>query len=208
MPTTKPAPADCTGAGRALDAAGWARDARTGVRHRGGQPLTVRLLVPTSSAERQAVAVVLQAQLRCAGIDVEIDQTELNTSIDDLVRGTFDATLLDLTWDPSPASARQIWAGPSAAPDGSNFSRYANPEFDALLDSANGARDETRARALYRRALSILAKDAPAVWLYDLVNVGAVRKPIEPRGLRADGWWSDLARWGVGRDSASPNEPP
>jgi len=203
-----PAPADCTGAGRTLDAAGWARDARTGVRHRGGQPLTVRLLVPTSSAERQAVAVVLQAQLRCAGIDVEIDQTELNTSIDDLVRGTFDATLLDLTWDPSPASARQIWAGPSAAPDGSNFSRYANPEFDALLDSANGARDETRARALYRRALSILVKDAPAVWLYDLVNVGAVRKPIEPRGLRADGWWSDLARWGVGRDSASPNEPP
>lgn len=202
-----PAPADCAAAARALDAAGWDRDARTGVRHRGGVPLTVRLLVPTSSAERQAVAVVLQAQLRCAGIDVRIDQTELNTSIDDLVHGKFDATLLDLTWDPSPASARQIWAGASAAPDGSNFSRYANPQFDAVLDSAIDADNEAGARALYRRALSILVKDAPAVWLYDLVNVGAVRKPIQPRGLRADGWWSDLAWWGMGSDSTPASDP-
>ena len=202
-----PKPADCAGAARTLDAAGWARDARTGVRHRGGRPLTVRLLVPTSSAERLAVAVVLQAQLRCAGIDLEIDQTELNTSIDDYVHGTFDATLLDLKWDPSPASARQIWAGASAAPAGSNFSRYANPEFDALLDSAIDADNEVRARALYRRAWSVLVKDQPAVWLYDLVNVGAVRQPIEPRGLRADGWWSDVAWWGVGSGSASAGDP-
>lgn len=197
-----PVPADCAGAARALDAAGWVRDPRTGVRRRDGRPLSVRLLVPTSSAERLAVAVVLQAQLKCAGIDLEIDQTELNTSIDDLVSGKFDATLLDLTWDPSPASARQIWASTSAAPGGSNFARYANPKFDALLDSAINDDSEASARALYRRAWSVLVKDAPAVWLYDLVNVGVVREPIEPRGLRADGWWSDLAWWGVATDSA------
>lgn len=193
-----PVSADCAGAGRALDAAGWLRDPRTGLRRRGGQRLAVRLLVPTSSPERVAGAVVLQAQLQCAGIDVEIDQTELNTSIDDLEKGQFDATLLDLKWDPSPASARQIWAGASAAPAGSNFARYENPEFDALLDSAISANSEERGRRLYRRAWSVLVKDVPAVWLYDLVNVGAVRKPFEPRGLRADGWWSDLAWWGVG----------
>ncbi|HEX6807458.1 MAG TPA: peptide ABC transporter substrate-binding protein [Gemmatimonadaceae bacterium] len=202
-----PVPADCAGAARALDAAGWVRDPRTGVRRRGGRPLSVRLLVPTSSAERLAVAVVLQSQLTCAGVDLEIDQTELNTSIDDLVNGKFDATLLDLTWDPSPASARQIWASTSAAPGGSNFARYANPKFDALLDSAINDDSEAGARALYRRAWSVLVKDVPAVWLYDLVNVGVVREPVEPRGLRADGWWSDLAWWGVGTRSAPVSDP-
>jgi peptide/nickel transport system substrate-binding protein len=197
-----PVPADCAGASRALDAAGWVRDPRTGTRRRAGRPLTVSLLVPTSSADRVAAAVVLQAQLRCAGIDVEIDQTELNTSIDAMVNGQFDATLLDLKWDPSPASARQIWASASAPPAGSNFGRFANPEFDALLDSAIDAESEARARMLYRRAWSVLVSNTPAVWLYDLVNLGAVRRPIEPRGLRADGWWSDIAWWGVGSDSA------
>ena len=202
-----PAPADCAGAARALNAAGWALDPRTGVRRHRGRALTVRLLVPTSSAERLAVAVVLQAQLACAGIKLEIDQAELNTSIDDLVHGAFDATLLDLTWDPSPASARQIWASASAAPGGSNFARYANPEFDAILDSAISAESEAHARALYRRAWSVLVKDMPAVWLYDLVNVGVVRQPIEPRGLRADGWWSDIAWWGAGSGSRPVSDP-
>ncbi|HXE60260.1 MAG TPA: hypothetical protein VN607_06115, partial [Gemmatimonadaceae bacterium] len=54
---------------------------------------------------------------------------------------------------------------------------------------------EDRAHALYRRAWSVLVGDVPAVWLYDLVNVGAVRRPIEPRALTADGWWSGLAWW-------------
>lgn len=188
--------ADSTAAARLLDAAGWARDPATGLRRKDGRPLSVRLLVPTSSTERMGVAVVLQAQLRRIGVDLAIDQTELNASLQDLESGQFEATLLDLTWDPSPASARQIWASASAPPGGSNFGRYANPEFDAILDSALAARRVDRARVLYRRAWSALVRDAPAVWLYDLVNVGAVRRPIDPRGLSADGWWSELAWWG------------
>jgi len=202
-----PRPADCAGAGRVLDAAGWRHERSTDTRHRDGRALTVRLLVPTSSADRLAAAVVLQSQLRCAGIDLEVDQTELNTSLDDLEAGRFDATLLDLTWDPSPASASQLWSSRSDPPAGSNFGRYANPKFDVLLDSAIAAKDAGSAQALYRRAWSVLVSDVPAVWLYDLVNVGAVWRPIEPRGLRADAWWGDLQRWGDGAGSpAGPAE--
>lgn len=188
-------PADSTGAARLLDAAGWARDPETGMRRKDGRPLSVRLLVPTSSAERMEAAVVLQAQLRRVGIDLTIDVTELNTSLQAMESGRFEATLLDLTWDPSPASARQIWASASAPPGGSNFGRYANPEFDAILDSALKSERADRAHVLYRRAWSVLVRDVPAIWLYDLVNVGAVRRPIEPRKLSADGWWSGLAWW-------------
>ncbi|MGH7647165.1 MAG: peptide ABC transporter substrate-binding protein [Gemmatimonadaceae bacterium] len=194
--------ADSSGAARLLDAAGWDRDPETGVRRKAGRPLSVSLLVPTSSAERMSVAVVLQAQLRRLGIDVAIDETELNTSLQAMESGEFDATLLDLTWDPSPASARQIWASASAPPGGSNFGRYANPDFDAILDSALKSESADRAHVLYRRAWSVLVRDAPAVWLYDLVNVGAVRRPIEPRKLSANGWWSGLAWWARGADNA------
>lgn len=196
-------PADSTAAARLLDAAGWARDPATGMRRKGGRRLSVRLLVPTSSTERMGAAVVLQAQLRRVGIDVAIDETELNASLQDMESGRFEATLLDLTWDPSPASARQVWASASAPPGGSNFGRYANPEFDAILDSALASQSADSAHALYRRAWSVLVRDVPAVWLYDLVNVGAVRRPIEPRGLSADGWWTGLAWWVNGTGAAS-----
>ena len=188
-------PADSNAAARLLDAAGWTLVPGHAIRRKGARALTVRLLVPTSSADRMAVAVELQAQLRRAGIGIDIEQAEMNATLEAMEGGRFDATLLDLTWDPSPASARQIWASASAPPGGSNFGRYANPRFDAILDSALASESADRAHALYRRAWSVLVGDVPAVWLYDLVNVGAVRRPIEPRALTADGWWSGLAWW-------------
>lgn len=192
LPDTAP---DIAAARRLLDAAGWTLDRRTRRRSRAGRPLRVALLVPSSSRERVAAAVLLQAQLRRVGVDVRVDETEMNTSVQRLADGQFDATLLDLNWEPSRASARQVWSSVSVAPHGANFGRYVDHTFDALLDSAVAAASPDTARALYRRAWATLVRDVPAVWLYDVVNVGAVRRPIQPVGLRADGWWSEIARW-------------
>ncbi len=182
-------------AARLLDEAGWKENARTYSRSRSGQALRMELLVPSSSRERVAAAVLLQEQLRQIGLDVEIDEIEMNESIQRLVDGKFDATLLDLNWEPSRASARQVWSSVSVTPRGANFGHYVNHGFDALLDSAIDARNVTHAGQLYRRAWSALIRDVPAVWLYDVVNVGAVRSPITPVGLRADAWWVSIPRW-------------
>ena len=187
-------PSDTAAAQRLLEAAGWLRDARDGVRRRNGHRLQLSLLIP-AIGQQLSIAVLLQAQLRAVGIDLRIDESEFNTTVTRLAAGQFDATLLDLNWDPSPASVRQIWSTASLSPRGSNFGGYSNSRFDTLLDSAVGAGDYRSARLLYRRALSVLVGDAPAVWLYDVVNVGAVRKPVRPIGVRADAWWMDVGRW-------------
>lgn len=192
LPDTAP---DLAAAAQLLDQAGWKADPKTGQRSRIGRPLRFSLLVPSSSRGRVAAAVLIQAQLRRIGLDVQIDETEMNASVQRLVNRQFDATLLDLNWEPSRASARQVWSSASLAPHGANFGGYVNHTFDALLDSAIAALNPTRGRELYRRAWSVLVRDVPAVWLYDAVNVGAVRRPIRPVGLRADAWWSAIPRW-------------
>jgi peptide/nickel transport system substrate-binding protein len=53
------------------------------------------------------------------------------------------------------------------ADDGtSNYSFYANPELDALLDAAHAELDESKRAALYRQAEHILYDDAPWLWDY------------------------------------------
>jgi peptide/nickel transport system substrate-binding protein len=70
------------------------------------------------------------------------------------------------------------------------------------MDSAGAAFDAGRARALYERAFTLLADDAPAIWLYEPRNVAGVHRRLEPAALRADGWWSGLADWRVRRGAA------
>src|SRR5205085_2936298 len=63
---------DRAAAARALDSAGWKAGA-DGMRARGGKPLTFSLLVPSSSATRVKLAVLVQEQLKQVGANVTIE---------------------------------------------------------------------------------------------------------------------------------------
>jgi peptide/nickel transport system substrate-binding protein len=194
--TTIGIPYDPGHSGRTLDSLGWKRGA-DGLRTRGAMPLAFTLIVPSSSAIRMKIAVLLQEQWRKAGANVRVEPLELNTFGGRMEERKFDALLNGWHIDPTPSSVREEWASSEIKPGGYNATSYRNPVFDAVIDSAIVEMNPSRSVELYRRGYRILAEDAPALWIYELRNVHGVSKRIHPVGIRPDAWWADLADWSV-----------
>ncbi len=189
-------PFDTTHAAALLDSLGWKRGA-DGMRARDGHPLAFTLQVPTSSRVRMTYATLIQDQLRRLGITVDIGGMQFPEFMAHQDARDFDASLNAYSTDPSPGGYTQNWGSGGAHKGGSNSVGYSNPVFDALLDSALTSFDPARARAYAVRAYQVLADDAPAVWLYDVLTVGAISTRIHTAPLRADEWWAHLADWTI-----------
>jgi peptide/nickel transport system substrate-binding protein len=194
--TTIGLPYDTARAATMLDSIGWKRGP-DGMRRKGGVPLAFALMVPSSSAIRSKLAVLLQEQWRRAGVATRIESIEANTFGERLDDRKFDAVLNAWHIDPTPSSVREEWASSEIKKGGYNATSYSNPAFDAVVDSAVTEMDPTRSAALYQRAYRILTEDAAAMWIYELRNVHGVSPRINAVGIRADAWWADLADWSV-----------
>jgi peptide/nickel transport system substrate-binding protein len=192
-------PYDTAAAARLLDSLGWRRPAGdpSGVRGRGGRPLRFTVLVPATSASRVALATTLQAELRAAGAQVDIESLDFGAFVARQQARDFDALVGAWAADPSPAAVGHLWGAAGRAPGGGNAGSYAGPAFEAHLDSAGLARDPADARRHYARAHAAIVADAPAVWLYELRNVAGVHRRVRVAGIRPDAWWAGLADWWV-----------
>lgn len=186
---------DTLAAARVLDSLGWNVDAKDGVRRKAGRALQFEVLVPSSSATRQRVAVLLQAQFKKIGVDMQVAPLEPQIFGTRLEKGDFDAALNMWRTDPSPSTIRQVWGSPKGKEIGANFGRYSNARFDATIDSATSTFSAARRRALFREAYQTIVDDAAAVWLYEPRNFAAINTRVQPTGMRADAWWAQLANW-------------
>lgn len=189
---------DPAAARRTLDSLGW-RDANgDGVRERGGAPLQFTVLVPSTSAIRRGMAVVLQSMLRQVGARVELAEVEPGRFLERQRTRRFDAVMMGWVVDPSPGTIRQLWStAASRSAGGSNSGGYESREFDLLVDSAVMARSAAGARVFYRRAYATINADAPAIWLFELVNYAGVQRRLRTPGLERYPWWSSIPRWAV-----------
>jgi peptide/nickel transport system substrate-binding protein len=179
-----------------LDSLGWRRSAGDSIRRRAGRPLRFTTLVPSSSTQRQRIAVLLQAMLRKIGVQMEIESVEFNTLNARLVKGDFEAAIMAISADPLPGGIRGVWSSSAArSAGGVNFGNYRSARFDALVDSAGRQVDAQAARRLFREAYDTIVADAPAIWLYEPWALSGVHRDIRPVGIRPDGWWGQLAAW-------------
>ena len=191
---------DTIAARRMLDSLGWRDTNGDGVREKHGVPLRFSVMVPASSRARQNVAVLLQEQLKRSGVDLQVDQLDINTMIARMSARDFDAVLNAWHPDPIASSIRQSWGGASArSPNGSNYGGYDSPAFDAYVDSAVTA-SSSGAPAFFRRAYQVFVDDAPAVLLYEPRLVAGASKRITLVELRPDAWWAGLADWSIPDD--------
>ena len=188
---------DTAAAAPMLDSLGWRWDARKSMRMRNGKVLAFSILVPASSATRQKLAVLLQAQFASIGASVAIDAVESGVFAARMHDGDFDTALNAWRNDPSPTSIRQSWGSAHGDDVGANFGRYSSATFDATVDSAIVTFNPQLRTALFRRAYQHIVDDAPAIWLYEPRNLAAVRTRLVPKGIRADAWLAGLADWQV-----------
>ena len=182
---------------RLLDSLGWVREKSGGMRKRNGMSLSFELLVPVSSLSRMRLAVLLQEQLRQAGIEVVIEKMDYSAFSARQSARSFDAALAAWHLGSSPAAVKVTWTSAAAEKGGLNYGAYRNPRFDALADSAVDARDMARSREYFRRANQIIVDDAPAVWLYEPRTVLAIHDRIRFTPMRPNAWWLDIGNWSI-----------
>lgn len=201
LPTTDTSfaqiPYDAPRAERLLDSLGWKRSATSAVRVKDRRRLSFTLIVPVSSASRMKIAVLIQEQLRRAGVEMKIETMDYPALVARQNSRDFEATLGAWHLGSSPGAVRITWTSRAASKDGMNYGNYRNPRFDALVDSALTSNSLADSREYFRRANEVIVNDAPAIWLYEPKLALAIEKRIRTTPMRPNAWWLDIGNWTI-----------
>ncbi|MFH5824335.1 ABC transporter family substrate-binding protein [Georgenia sp. AZ-5] len=165
-----------------LDAAGWELDEATGIRERDGEPLTVRFTVFSGVPVSENEALLVQAQLREVGVDVELDHVAEAAFTETLGAGAFE--MIAFSWYGSPFPLQglaAVYGDPEMAP--LNYARLDNPELNALIEQIATEPDQEERLRLADRADELIWASAHTLPLYqrpqlvattaELANFGA-----------------------------------
>jgi peptide/nickel transport system substrate-binding protein len=204
-------PFDLPRARQILDSLGWRVSGSEGMRSRNGRPLEFTLSVPGTSKVRVQTAVLIQEQLRQAGVKVDVEQLEFPALMDKERKRTFDAAIGQWLTQPSPGAVLGSWGiGGSRATSGNNYGSYENPVFDANVDSALASFDPAKRKALFTKAYETIIQDAPAIWLAEPIQTVGYHSRLQIGTLRQDAWWIHIPEWWIPADKRIPrdNAPP
>jgi peptide/nickel transport system substrate-binding protein len=210
-PKLRQIPFDLAAARKTLDSLGWRLSGGDSVRVRNGRPLRFSISVPATSALRVKMAVLIQEQLRHAGVQVDVEQLALPAMIDKAGKHTFDALIGQWNTQPSPGAVRGSWGTAASRANGNNWGSYESPAFDAYVDSAVNSFDVARQRQYFTKAYETINQDAAAIWLAEPRQIFGYHSRLQLAGMRADSWWAHLADWWIpadkriARDSIPPS---
>lgn len=178
-------PHDVVRAVHLLDEAGLKPD-KEGIR--------LRFTLKTSTDETTRLeAQAMQAELREAGIALNLRSAEFGTFYSDITKGAFQMYIL--RWigsNEDPDIFRYAYASESFPPKGGNRGRYSNVKLDALLKAAAAETDQAARRALYIQAQQILAEDLPGIPLWYPDNVVIRSSRLTGLDLNAGGSYDFL----------------
>ncbi len=148
-----------------------------------GVSLPLKLVYKTSTdPQRLRLATIMQAQMRAAGIDLEIRSLDWATFFAEIKQGNFQ--LYGLTWVgvKTPEIYAQAFASDSVPPKGFNRGRYQDAELDKLLSTEDW-------QAVTRR----VHQQLPYIPLWYEGQFAAMQKGMQNYSPKADGNWDDLA---------------
>ena len=133
------------------------------------------------------VAQALAGQLTKAGIQIEL-RLHPKTTFFDFVRPGDKSSLVMTGWSEpidvgEMASVLFYTRGKNPAKGGSNRGHYANPEFDALVDEADGTADPEKRRVILEKAARMIVEDGGIVPLYFQQDIYGKKNSVtfEPR---------------------------
>ena len=131
----------------------------------GVEDLELDLIYNTSESHKQIATVVSQMWKQKLGVDTNLSNYEWQTYLDIRREGQFDVARGAWCGDYNEAST---FLDLMTANNANNDPKYANPEYDALLDEARVAEDPL---PIYQEAEQMLARDMPIIPIYHYANV-------------------------------------
>ena len=144
-----------------------------GIRELDGKDIVIRMRTYEGRAALRPTLEISQQLLMQLGLNVEISIGEFAANNDALKAGEIDMNLQ--AWGTAPQGHPDYFLTTIVRSGaGYNFSGYANPELDALLDKARAEFDDAKAKPLYDQAQVIINDDLPIIPLFhkSQVSVG------------------------------------
>ncbi len=111
-------------------------------------------------------AQILKESFRKNGVDLELRALEGSALFQDLERKEFDLALMGWSGGDVRPDPKQLWHS-SSSKGGSNFTGYANPKVDALIEKANLEFNHPKREAILREIGDLLNQDLPYVFLFE-----------------------------------------
>lgn len=162
-PSIKALPYDPGRARAALEKLGWRDTNKDGVLDKGGKPFEFELLV-NDAQNRVDIATMIQAQLKQAGVKVNVRVMEYGAYIDRILALDYDAAVVE--WKvQTKVDLTQLFATSARRPNGYNFVGYSNPRVDKLIDQALAQRDMKKAKSLWSDVQRTIYADQPYTFL-------------------------------------------
>lgn len=181
VPLPDPLPYDLERARRLLDEAGWRDTYGDGVRRRDGKPFRFTAQVePRWGMEKAAVYV--QAQLRQAGVRMDLQTLEREAVAERVRTGRFEAAVFVMFSD--------VFGHASLFGELSPIG-YSKPRVGALLSAAQATWDPDEVERIYRELWPIFQDDLPATFLSPVVWTGVAHRRLH--GLSSP-WRTDPVR--------------
>jgi peptide/nickel transport system substrate-binding protein len=140
------------------------------------------------------IALVIQSQLKEAGINVTLDQVEWGTFIDRWINRDF-STFVSYNSsgnDPDRALYPAFHTGGSV-----NAFQFTDPEVDRLLDEGRATVDPAARRPIYQQVEALLAQAAPALFLFTRTGYFALRDNVQGFQPTPIDTWDTLKRTSV-----------
>ncbi len=179
VPDVKPLPYDTNQAKALFAEAGWTDSNGDGVLDKNGQRFAFTLSTNTGNKRRADIAVLLQAQLKEIGVEVNIEKLEANTFFERLRKHDFEAGLAGwaagLFVDPSA-----LWNCSTAEqPVEFNFTQYCNPEVDALIEKGLKTPDPADSAPIWKEVQAKIFEDQPYMFLWWMDEIVAIHERFE-----------------------------
>ena len=173
-----------------LDQAGWSKGP-DGIRVKGGLRLALTIITTTGNKTREQVEQVLADEWKQRGIQLTIQNQPSSVLLsgswaqgDPRKRGSFDLVMYASSpgIDPQTTMEQRYHSKniPSKANNGvgQNYTRVKNPALDKAIDEAGANLEQTKRKAAYSTALTLLNEQAVIAWLYDRAMIDAFRSNV------------------------------
>lgn len=154
-----------------LEAAGWALSG--GVRRNArGETLTVELMTTAGNRARELVQQVIQAQWKRIGVETRLRNEPARVFFGETVSKRKYPSLAMFAWISAPESVPRTTLHSESVPkaennwSGQNYTGYAEPRMDALIDAIEVELDDARRKALWAELQTLYATDLPALPLF------------------------------------------
>ncbi len=140
------------------------------------KPLAFTLSYNTSENHKR-IAIAVAAMWKKIGVQVELYNSEVKVHYDKLKQGDFEVARAG--WIADYNDAQNFLYLLQSSTGTLNYGRYANPDFDRLMDEANASVDLERRAVLMREAEGLAMRDQPIIPIYYYVSKNLVQRYVK-----------------------------